>query len=734
MTRPSYSFLACLVLLPVVEAGTKRITLEQTSGRGGVSLRGSPPAWRWADDGEHLVLGRKPDAKWVDPRTFAESDPKPTPDDGEDDALAKRHEAALAALEDVKRSAAKALLRRPADRSDDGSVLLLRGLGGLYIVDGDEATPLERTGELEDLSPNGRTLAFVRDNDLILWSAEKGEVAVTEDGSADRFHGKLDWVYQEELYGRGRFKAFWWSPDSRHVAFLSFDESPVHEFTVVDHIEKGHFRVKPEVTNYPKAGDPNPIVSLSVHEVATGNTRAIDLAKYADDEPLIVRVDWAPSGELLFIVQDRIQTWADLNACDVDTLQWTTWIHETNDSWVERPSAPRFLADGSYLWLSNRTDHQHLYHYRGGELVRQVTDGDHSVRGIDHVDEESGRIWFTSNRDGAVNSNLYRIGLDGRGFKRLTRGDYSHSTSFNADRTMFLDTYSSLDQVPAIRLCDGDGKVLRELGEAKIAALDEYDLSTWELHEVKARDGFKLDVALLKPTPFSRSKRYPVFIPTYSGPDAPSVRNRWNSSSYHQFLAQNGYVVLQVNVRTASGKGHHAIEQCYKRLGVQELKDLEDVVDWITGNRWADESRVGIGGYSYGGFMAAYALTHSDRFALGIAGGGVFDWRMYDTIYTERYMSTPQKNKGGYEETSVLDSAKDLKGHLLIHHGVMDDNVHVQNAMQLVFALQKAGKSFDFMLYPQSRHGVGDREQRWHLRQLEWKTMQEALGGAHEPL
>jgi dipeptidyl-peptidase-4 len=270
--------------------------------------------------------------------------------------------------------------------------------------------------------------------------------------------------------------------------------------------------------------------------------------------------------------------------------------------------------------------------------------------------------------------------------------------------------------------------VLRELGASEVPALAEYRTSTWELVQIPARDGFLLDAAVLKPVPFDEGQSYPVWLSTYSGPDAPSVRNRWNGSAWWQYLAQHGVIGFQVNVRTASGKGHAVISKCYRRLGEQELADLEDALAWLTAHPWADEARVGITGYSYGGFMTAYALTHSDRFALGIAGSGVYDWRLYDTIYTERYMDTPQRNLEGYDRTSVLKAAKDLKGHLVITHGTIDENVHLQNAVQLVYALQKAGaESFELMIFPEQRHGIRDADLRWHMRRLEWRAIEQHL-------
>jgi len=713
MRHRIYAALASPLLLVVCGqalAQKKLLTLEQASGRGEpVSFSGRTPAWKWAPDGSHLVEGRGADARWIDPATGAESRP-PERD-------AEREPEREPDQEDAR--------GRRAPRSEQRKALreAMKAVAGEH--------------ELEELSPDGKLVAFVQGNDLELLEVATQEVrAITDSGGPERLNGKLDWVYQEEVYGRGDFKAFWWSPDSKAIAFLSLDESPVHAFTVVDHIEDGHFRVKPEVTKYPKAGDPNPSVRLGVARTGQGGLTWVDLSRYEESEPLIVRVGWTPDGsKVLFMVQDRIQTWLDLDLADPSSGAVTTLIHESSDSWVNRPRMPHWLGDGTFLWMSERTGYQHIYHHRAdGTLIRPVTQGEWAVHtsrgggesGID-IDEGRGLIWFEATKDGAVNSNTYRVALDGTGLVRLTQGDGRHSLTFNGDRSLFLDSHSSLARIPSVRLCSGEGEVLKELGTAEIPAREEYLASNWELVEIPARDGFPLDAAILKPVPFDPSERYAVWLPTYSGPNAPSVRNGWNGSAWYQFLAQRGICVLQVNVRSASGKGQVATSRCYKQLGVQELRDIEDAVAWLTAHEWADGTRVGIAGHSYGGFMAAYALTHSDKFALGIAGSGVHDWGMYDTIYTERYMSTPQLNPQGYAQTSVVKAAKDLHGHLVITHGTMDDNVHMQNALQLVYELQKAGKDFDLMLYPQSRHGIGDAEQRWFDRRLEWKSIQRHL-------
>jgi len=718
--------------LDAQESGDKRLTLEDTN-RGGISFRGTTPAWKWAPDGEHLIRGRGKKVTWVNPETFEELGEAPDGQDADGAGLDEEAAKALAGLEGIDEERARKIVRSESSSSDDDSTHVYLHDGELFVWErGRGARRLETEGEVElpDLSPDKTRVGYVVANNLYVQDLATGKLrALTNDGGVNVFNGKLDWVYQEEIYGRYDFKAFWWSPDGESIAFLRLDETDVDIFTVVDHVEKDTFRSLSELTKYPKAGDTNPIVAIGVAEVANGAIDWVDMRRYKDVEPLVVRVGWTPdSSKVVYMVQDRIQTWLDLNLYDRAKETTRTLIQETSDSWTYRLPEPQWLEDGTFLWQSDRTGYRHVYHYRpSGELVGAVTKGDWQITGIDWVDEERGLMAFTGTKDGAINRNTYIIGLDGDNLTRITQGTGQHSVSFNEARTLALDTWSSRSQPPLVRLVDLSGKIVRELGRTEVPKLEEYATSTWELTEIEARDGYPLDVAVLKPTEFDPNKSYPVWVSTYSGPNAPTIRNRWSPSTWNQFLAQNGVIVLNCNVRSASGKGLHATSTCYKRLGIQELKDLQDAVKWLTRNGWADEKRVGITGYSYGGFMTAFALTHSKDFRLGVAGGGVYDWGMYDSIYTERYMSTPQRNEEGYAETSVIDAAGNLSGHLVMTHGTKDDNVHVQNAIQLAYALQKAGKDFEMMLYPESRHGIRDADQRRFDRRLTWRAIQEHL-------
>jgi dipeptidyl-peptidase-4 len=388
------------------------------------------------------------------------------------------------------------------------------------------------------------------------------------------------------------------------------------------------------------------------------------------------------------------------------------------------------LKVGTFLLESERTGYKHLYRCKSdGSLQNAVTQGPWQITNILRIDEEAQAVFFMGTKDGSVGQNAYRADLSGENLLRLTPGRGSHRVTLDAKGNTLLSQVSNLKEPPKQLLVDArTGELKKVLVTGSMPAAEKtYGLSLPELVRIPCRDGFEIDAAVTKPLPFDEDKTYPVWIETYSGPAAASVRDSFSVEPWFQFLAQQGIIVFQVNVRSAANTGQVHTATCYRQFGVQELRDMDDAVDWLCKNPWADKERVGMTGWSYGGFMTAFALTNSTKYRMGIAGAGVYDWRLYDTIYTERYMATPQNNEEGYRQSSVVESAKNLHGHLLIIHGTMDDNVHLQNAMQLVYALERAGKDFELMLYPKSRHGVAEPGLFMHHRKLVWKTIQNHL-------
>lgn len=713
--------LLLLALAPVTRAQNKLLTVDDIFDPvKKVNFSGTTPTVRWLKDGRHYLLSSstKGDAGKIQKVDATTGEAVPFFD-------ALKMQKALNALGGVTEADAKKLANRSTyQMSNDERAVLINWNNDLfyYQLGSDKALrvtndPEEEVGET--FSPDDRMLGFVRNSNIYVYDlAVQRERRLTADGSPKILNGRLDWVYQEELYGRGNFEAYWWSPDSTKLAYLRLDERPVPEFTVVDHIP---YDQTLEVTPYPKSGDPNPVVQLGIVDAAGGATRWVDTYKYQPSDLLIVRVTWTPDGrKVVYQAQNREQTFLDVNFAGDDGKS-ATILHETSKAWVGINDNPNFLKDGSFLWQSERSGWNHFYHYSAdGKLLGQVTDGRWEVSSFDGLDEAKGLLYFTATEHSPIAPQAYRIKLDGTALTRVTAGEGSHKVAISPDSKLFIDTWSDVNTPAQTRLYDVDGKLVRVIAENKVEAVREYKLGASQLLQVKTRDGVEMEAMMIKPPDFDPQKKYPVLEFTYSGPHAPSVKNGWGGSAYmwHQMMAQKGYIIWICDNRTASGKSLESTWPVYKNFGELELRDLEDGIAWLKSQPYVDGSRIGIWGWSYGGFMTSYALTHSKTFKMGIAGGTVSDWRNYDSIYTERYMLTPQNNPEGYWKSSPVHYAKDLHGKLLLIHGAIDDNVHVQNTIQFIYELQKAGKQFQLMLYPKSRHGVTDPLLVKQMRQM----------------
>jgi dipeptidyl aminopeptidase/acylaminoacyl peptidase len=714
--------------LPEDRPRDRPITFESLYGSGPpLNFNGAPVSGlTWFDDGEHFVQ-RKEGRAYKVHALSGRCEPLYDPD---------KLTRSLGALPGLGRRAARSLARSPAlNLNPQRTAALFADEDDLYYcpLDGGPAVRLTKTPgtkELATFSPDGRLVAFVRDNNLFAVDvATQTERALTTDGSAQVANGKADWVYFEEVFNRDR-RAFWWSPDSTRVVFLRFDDTPVPRFNVVDHLPAGQTF---QATPYPKAGRPNPLVKVGVVSAAGGGPRWADLGNYSETASLIVRAGWLPDSRgVYFYVQDRAQTWLDFCTVARDGGAVTRLYRETTKAWVDDPGPPTFLGDGSFLLPSARTGWNHLYHFDpSGTLKGAVTRGDWEVttgpfrsHPVERVDEKGGWVYFTARRDSPIATNLYRVKLDGTALERLTAEPGDHRVTFSPRGNFFIDSWSSHAAPTRVRLCRADGSPARTLDTNPVYACEEYRLGQYEPVRIKTSDGFVLEGSLLKPPDFDPKRRYPVWLMVYGGPHLPTVRDNWGPGRVRdEMLAQMGFLVFHCDPRSASGKGHRSAWTAYRRLGAQELMDLETAVRWLAGHPWVDGGRVGISGGSYGGFLTLYALTHSGLFAAGVATAPVTDWRNYDSIYTERYMNTPQENPEGYDAASVVRAAKGLRGKLLLVHGLLDDNVHVQNSVQLVEALQRAGKDFEVMFYPRARHGIRGR----HYQRLVIEFMRRAL-------
>jgi dipeptidyl-peptidase-4 len=699
----------CATLAP---SGKKPLTPDVLWGPKRVNFSGHVP-WglQWLPDGQHYLERRDDILQQIDALT---GEAQPAYDYA---AL----EAVLKANEDFDADAAERLARAPTLASKDYAAVVLEHKDRLYFYRFDEGElrrltdePAQRT-ELT-LSPDTGHVAFIQDHNLYAIDTATGAQAqLTADGSETLLDGVLDWVYQEEIYGRGNWRSYWWSEDGSHIAYLQLDESNVPIYPLVDYLPI-HPTTQP--LRYPKAGDPNPVVRLGFVRADGGDTVWADLSAYEGTDILITRVSWAPDGRVTYGVQDRESRWLDLNDADPDTGTPRKLIHESSPAWIEYETPPTFLKDGSFLWLSERDGWAHLYHYtRDGQLIARLTAGEWEVRNVFGVDEEHGWVYFSGTKDSPVESHAYRVWLQGSEVRRLTEPGFSHHVDFDPHFTYFIDKYSNVRTPPKVAMRFSDGKRVRVISENEVPELNRYRLSPRQIMRIPTPRGYCLNAEIIRPPKSLLLKKHPVFVFVYGGPHMPSVSNSWgwDGHMFEQWLAQQGYLIWAVDPYSASGEGAVSAQHAYPRLGVTELQDLETSLHWLAEHENADLSRVGMVGHSYGGYMGCYALTHSKMFKMAIAGSALTDWRNYDSVYAERLMQLPDKNPEGYKQASAVDAAANLHGRLLLVHGVMDDNVHLTNVMQFINALQEANKQFDFMLYPTEGHGVGGPH---------WETLQ----------
>lgn len=565
-------------------------------------------------------------------------------------------------------------------------------------------------------SPDGAWTAIHRDRNLILVAADGSERALTS-GATDSNrlkYGTATWVYGEEL---GQGTAMWWSPDSARLAYYRFDESPARDY----HLALGQTRFQTElaVEAYPKAGAPNPVPGLLIHDLASGATVEVDVrggAPFSDEVVghYVYAAAWSPDGaELLFRRTDRRQKIMEWCAADPASGAVRVIVREEwPASWTRTHNELRWLADGRrFLWASERSGWSNYWlgSLDGGPL-RAVTAHEFEVAGIVRVDEAAGLLWYRARSgDNPLKLQLHRIRLDGSGGARLTDPAFHHTVHFAPDGSRLVDVAETHAAPPVSRLCDADGKPIATLAESDLAGFAELGIRPPELLEYAADDGVTPLFGLLHfPPGFDPARRYPLLVSVYAGPGSGGAAETFAPPNA---LTAYGLLYATFDSRSAGGRGKHALDAIYRRLGVAEVDDQAAGVRALWERPYLDRERVGIFGTSYGGYVSAMCLLrHPDAFAAACASSAVTDWRHYDTIYTERYMDLPQDNEAGYDAGSALAYATDLRGRLMIYYGTADDNVHPANALMLIQALQKARKSFEVQVGPDRGHTGLDRE------------------------
>lgn len=576
-------------------------------------------------------------------------------------------------------------------------------------------TPHEKVGY--EFSPDAKFVSYIENYNLWLVDLSNNiPRQLTFDGNSKLLYGRLDWVYQEEIFGRGNYGAYWWSPDSLKIAFLRIDESPVKDFPIVDDLQ---LYGNPRLMSYPKAGHPNPIVDIGVINARGGEITWVDLDEYKLNTPLIVGVGFdKASSNLIYQVQDRIQSWLHIRSHNVQNKKSTTLWTEKSDTWTNRlQENPHFVEEGFYF-LSEIQGYSHIYFHKYSSqeewnvpnVAQPKTTGFWDVKKILRVLDD--KIYFSANRDSLLSEQIYMLNLKDLSISCLTDKSLHHDAIFSPDGNYAIINSQSYQTAPKKYLHEVKGdKLLKSkvLFESDISELSQLDMPTTSYFTIDNRDNRELQAMLVKPANFDESKKYPVLTHVYCGPKLPRVLNRFNVAHkmWHNYLAQEDYVVFILDCYSSNSYGHVGEANVYKKLGVKELEDIEDGVNYLKTQKWVDQDRLAIWGWSYGGYMTSYAMTRTNMFKMGISVAPPVDWTLYDSVYTERYMCTPQDNKEGYRCSSVLENAADLNGELLLIHGTMDDNVHPQNVHKLVHALQSYQKTnFQQIFYPDNEHSI----------------------------
>ncbi|TDN95330.1 dipeptidyl-peptidase-4 [Salegentibacter sp. 24] len=605
-----------------------------------------------------------------------------------------------------------------------------RGIYYIYDVKSESLIKLsEHKVQEPTFSPDASKVAYVFENNIYIHDVITGEkTQVTTDGEKNKIiNGITDWVYEEEF---AFVRAFDWNKTGSHLAYLRFDESEVPEFSMA--IFGKDLYPTQEVFKYPKAGEENSKVSLHIYEVDDKESEKVALGDYKDY--YIPRMEWTQAPDILSVqVLNRHQNDLDLLFVDAEDNEAEVVMNETDEAYIDITNNLTFLEDNSFIWTSEKDGWNHIYLYNeDGELENQVTKGEWVVTDYYGYDEDTERIFYQSTENGSVNRDVYSIKINGKGKTRLTQREGMNNADFSADYTYFINSFTNTETPYVYTLHNAkNGKLVRKIKDnaALLEKESVYNFSPKELSTIEI-NGNELNMWMIKPNDFDENKEYPLLMFQYSGPGSQSVSNSYFGTNdyWYQLLANEGYIIATVDGRGTGFKGAAFKKVTQNELGKYEVEDQIAAAQKLGARDYIDEDRIGIWGWSYGGFMSSNAiLKGNDTFSMAIAVAPVISWRFYDTIYTERYMTTPQENPSGYDENSPINHVEKLKGDYLLIHGGGDDNVHLQNTMRMVEALVQANKQFDWAIYPDRNHGIYGGNTRLHLYTMMTDFIKEKL-------
>lgn len=705
-------------------APQKPLTIEEIFAPGGLTGRG-PETMEWSPDGAKLsfvqrdAAGEDGELWYADVATGEKKvlvsaaklaslapDYNKVKDEREKERLTRYHVAAYLWAPDSKH-------------------LIFDSQGQLWLYDLENGTAVQFTSAPDPsgdpkFSPDGSRVSYIRKHNLFVRPASgKGEKQLTKDKEDDLFNGDIDWVYAEELAVRSNY---FWSPNNKDIVFLHMDESKVPTYPITDWMP-----THPTVDNekYPKVGDVNPSVKLGVVNADNGKVRWISLT--SDAETYIPRFGWVRDGVLWAEVLNRVQDQMDLYFVDAKSGKSKKVLTENiPGGWVNVNDDFRVLKSSDhFLWSSWRDGNTHLYLYSfdkqnplaaEAKLEQQLTKGDFETLGVEAVDESAGTVYFSANKDDPRQRQVFSVKLDGSGLQTVTQGEGVHFANFADDGKHYADNTSSANTAPRISLCPVGG-ACSSIWEPR--SLADYGLAAPKFMEFKADDGTTLYGRLLMPPDAPASGKVPLIVNIYGGPAAQMVTNSWGEGAggyFDQILARKGFAIFAVDNRGTPGRDRKFQTSIRHEFGALELKDQLAALDQLFAqNPQLDKDHVAIWGWSNGGSMTLYAMTHSELFRAGVAVAPVTDQRNYDTIYTERYMGLAKEDAKGYENSGLPNFADKLHGSLLLVHGTSDDNVHFQNSIQMIDALIKAGKQFQLMIYPNKTHSIAGPAARTHL-------------------
>jgi dipeptidyl-peptidase-4 len=581
-----------------------------------------------------------------------------------------------------------------------------------YVFDLDtrKVTPIstqEGKQQYATFSPDATKVAFMRDNDLYITDLTSGnEIRITHDGKYNYIiNGGSDWVYEEEL---SFAKAFFWSPDGKKIAFYKFDESQVREFSMMlyDSLYPTVYKFK-----YPKAGEKNSDVSIHIYDLAENSTKTIDTGTEKDQ--YIPRVKWTQDPSTLLILRmNRHQNHLEYLFANANTGDTKVILEERDKYYIDINDDLTFLKDGKHFILTSERDgYNHVYLYDiSGKLIRPITKGNWEVTNLYGIDEKSGTLYYQSTESSPLERDIYSIHISGNKKRKISTQTGTNSATFSADFSYYILNHSSVNAPPYITLNNNkNGKVERVLEDNSLAKQTamEYGIIPREFFQFNTSENISLNGYMIKPKNFDKNTKYPVLMYVYGGPGSQNVANSWAHSVWFDYLAQKGYLIVCVDNRGTGFRGAEFKKMTYMNLGKYETIDQIEAAKWLGEQSYVDKNRIGLWGWSYGGYMASLAITKgADVFNTTIAVAPVTSWRYYDTIYTERYLRTPQENPEGYDDNSPINFADQLKGNFLLVHGTADDNVHFQNSMMFSEALIQANKAFDQAYYPNKNHGI----------------------------